>query len=398
MEGFDFSKEYGIVLEGGGAKGAYQIGVWKAMKELGIKIKGISGVSVGALNGALICMGDIDKAIKLWESITYDRVMEVDNQQMEHLMKRELKQLKLVDLTKTGIRVLASRGFNVTPLRSMIDEVVDEDGIRNSNIEFYLGTFCLSDMKQLEICVAEAEPEKLKDYLLASAYFPAFKNEKLHGLSYVDGGVTNNVPIDTLIKNGYKDIIVVRIYGVGVERRVKIPGDVLVTTVAPRVDLGSILEFDGKKSMRNITIGYYDAMRVFKSLKGKIYYVDAKLNERECLELFLECHPSVIMAYHEYYKLDYSKESLYTRGMLETILPLVGDELKLAKDWSYFDLYLALLELCAKYMHVQKYYIYTEEELTEKIKIKYELRKKKLDSKEIPTFVQLALGLITIRN
>lgn len=398
MEGFDFSKEYGIVLEGGGAKGAYQIGVWKAMRELGIKIKGISGVSVGALNGALICMGDIDKAIKLWESITYDRVMEVDNEQMEHIMKRELKQLKLVDLTKTGMKVLASRGFNVTPLKSMIEEVVEEDRIRNSDIEFYLGTFCISDMKQLEICAKEAEPERLKDYLLASAYFPAFKNEKLHGLSYVDGGVMNNVPIDTLIKNGYKDIIVVRIYGLGIEKRVKIPEDVSVTTIAPRVELGSILEFDGKKTGRNITIGYYDAMRVFKSLKGKIYYVDSKLNERECLELFLECNKSVAMAYHEYYKLDYSKEELFTRGMLEIILPLVAEELKLSKEWSYLDLYLALLELCAKYMHVQKYYIYTEQELVDKIRVKYELRKKRRDSKEIPTFVQLALGFITIRE
>ena len=397
MEGFDFTKEYGIVLEGGGAKGAYQIGVWKAMKEMGIKIKGISGVSVGALNGALICMGDIDKAVKLWESITYDRVMEVDNEQMEHLIKRELKQLKLVDLTKTGMKVLASRGFNVTPLKNMIEEVVEEDKIRNSNIEFYLGTFCISDMKQLEICAKEAEPEKLKDYLLASAYFPAFKNEKLHGLSYVDGGVVNNVPIDTLIKNGYKDIIVVRIYGLGIEKRVKVPEDVSVTTVAPRVELGSILEFDGKKTKRNITIGYYDGMRVFKSLKGKIYYVDARLKERECLELFLDCNQSVAMAYHEYYKLDYSREELFTRGMLETILPLIAEELKLTKEWTYSDLYLALLELCAKYMHVQKYYIYTEQDLVDKITLKYELRKKKRDSKEIPIFVQLALGFITIR-
>ena len=50
----DLTKEYGLVLEGGGAKGAYQIGAWKALKEAGVKIKGVSGTSVGALNGALI--------------------------------------------------------------------------------------------------------------------------------------------------------------------------------------------------------------------------------------------------------------------------------------------------------------------------------------------------------
>ena len=41
-------KEYGIVLEGGGARGAYQIGVWKALREAGMKIKGVAGTSVGA--------------------------------------------------------------------------------------------------------------------------------------------------------------------------------------------------------------------------------------------------------------------------------------------------------------------------------------------------------------
>ena len=56
----DLEKEYGVVLEGGGAKGAYQIGAWRALWEAGVKIRGISGTSVGALNGALMCMGDLN--------------------------------------------------------------------------------------------------------------------------------------------------------------------------------------------------------------------------------------------------------------------------------------------------------------------------------------------------
>ena len=54
----DLDKEYGIVLEGGGAKGAYQVGAWQAMREAGVKIKGVAGTSVGALNGAMMCMDD----------------------------------------------------------------------------------------------------------------------------------------------------------------------------------------------------------------------------------------------------------------------------------------------------------------------------------------------------
>ena len=70
----DTNKEYGLVLEGGGAKGAYQIGAWKALKEAGIHVKGIAGTSVGALNGALIAMDDFEKAERIWETIHYSRV------------------------------------------------------------------------------------------------------------------------------------------------------------------------------------------------------------------------------------------------------------------------------------------------------------------------------------
>lgn len=59
-------KSYGLVLAGGGAKGAYQIGAWKAMRELGVTFDAITGVSIGAINGALIAQGDFDRAVELW--------------------------------------------------------------------------------------------------------------------------------------------------------------------------------------------------------------------------------------------------------------------------------------------------------------------------------------------
>jgi len=53
-----------LVLSGGGARGAYQIGVWKALRELNIDIVAVYGTSVGAINGALIAYGDYDFAEK----------------------------------------------------------------------------------------------------------------------------------------------------------------------------------------------------------------------------------------------------------------------------------------------------------------------------------------------
>ena len=75
----DTSRSYALALEGGGAKGAYQIGAWKALREAGVKIDAVAGTSVGALNGSLIVMGDLEKAENIWENIRYSQVMDVDD-------------------------------------------------------------------------------------------------------------------------------------------------------------------------------------------------------------------------------------------------------------------------------------------------------------------------------
>lgn len=70
-------KEYGLVLAGGGTRGAYQVGVWKALQELNIKIKGIVGASIGALNGALFLQNDYSQVSKMYETIKINNIMKV---------------------------------------------------------------------------------------------------------------------------------------------------------------------------------------------------------------------------------------------------------------------------------------------------------------------------------
>lgn len=226
----DLTKEYGLVLEGGGAKGAYQIGAWKALKEAGVKIKGIAGTSVGALNGALICMGDIETAENLWKNISYSKIMSVDDEVVEKVFQhKKISREELRGMTER----LAGGGLDVTPLKELIAQSIDEEKIQNSPIDLYVLTFSVDEFRELDIDIKEAEPELIKDYLLASAYvFPIFKNEKLHGKTYIDGGAINNVPLGSLIQREYKDIIVIRIFGIGREKKVKIPEDTTVYTVA----------------------------------------------------------------------------------------------------------------------------------------------------------------------
>lgn len=375
----DTDKEYGIVLEGGGARGAYQIGAWKALKEAGIRIKGIAGASVGALNGALMCMDDYDKAEDIWKNISYSRVMDVDDSLMEQVRGINLKNLNrdLKAVAEQAVRILRDGGFDVAPLKALIEEAADEEKIRQSDRELYVTTFSVDEMKAQVIDVKSLPEGEIANALLASAYFPAFKNEKLSGKRYIDGGGFNNVPIDVLTERDYRDIIVIRIYGLGfdTEKVVEIPEDVTVGHIAPRQDLGGILEFDKKRAKKNILLGYMDAKRYLYGLAGRSYYFDAPQSEAYYFDKMMS---EMALVGHYMTELDQSETERLNgyRAFTESIFPAMAREMKLKADWDYKDLYLAILEEWAKEMRMPRMRVYTPDEVTKKI----HMRIRKLDS------------------
>ena len=370
----DLNREYGLVLEGGGAKGAYQIGAWKALREAGVKIKGVAGVSVGSLNGALICMDDLERAEEIWKNIEYSRVMAVNDETIKALRERDFKSLNLQELISSGFQILKDGGFDITPLRNLIEEVVgDEEKIRNSDRELFTVTYSVSDRKELAEDIRNSEAGTIKDMLLASAYFLAFKNEKLGGKRYMDGGGVNNVPINVLLDHGYEDIIVLRIYGLGLdkERVTEIPEGIRVYHIAPRQDLGGILEFDKKQARKNMTLGYFDAKRFLYGLCGRIYYIDAPNTEPYYFDK--------MMSELEFFKI-YMQDTLNEEGMAaltgyraftERLFPRLAGEFKLKEDWDYKDMYLGLLEDMAKRLKVKRFQIYTVDELMGEIRKKF---------------------------
>ncbi len=386
----DLTKEYGIVLEGGGAKGAYEIGAWKALREAGIRIKGISGTSVGALNGAFICMNNLEKAEEIWKNIHYSQIMSVEDEWMDCLMKKDFKNLTIYELIKDGLACLLDGGFDVTPLRTLIEECVDEEKLRSGSPEFYFQVFSVTEMKDLEIDAREVEEGQMTDMILAGAYFPIFKKERVKGDKLIDAGMFNNVPVDALLKRGYQDIIIIRIYGVGLERKVEIPEGTTILEIAPRVQLGSMMEFDSKISCRNMEIGYFDAMRLLYDLKGTIYYINSIINEAECLRRFLNPSSDLYEVF-DLYHIDNKEDRPPNRNVLERLLPALADKLKLEKNWSYYDLYLAMTEASAKQLHIQKYRVYTEIELIDEIKRRWECLSEETKHK-FPEFIPYLLA------
>ena len=221
--------------------------------------------------------------------------------------------------------------------------------------------------------IRTGEAGTIKDMLLASAYFLAFKNEKLGGKRYMDGGGVNNVPINVLLEHGYEDIIVIRIYGLGLdkERVTEIPEGIRVYHIAPRQDLGGILEFDKKKTRKNMTLGYYDAKRFLYGLYGRIYYIDAPNTEPYYFDK--------MMSELEFFKI-YMQDTLNEEGMAaltgyraftEKLFPRLAEEFKLKEGWDYKDMYLGLLEDLAKRLKVRRFQIYTVDELLREIRKKF---------------------------
>ena len=81
----------GLVLEGGGTKGAYQLGAYKALKELGVEFDGVVGTSIGALNAAFIVQGDYEIMKDIWLNRDYKSFMDIEEDFYEKYKNVEFK-------------------------------------------------------------------------------------------------------------------------------------------------------------------------------------------------------------------------------------------------------------------------------------------------------------------
>ena len=101
----------GLVLEGGGARGSYHIGAYKAILEEGIHIDGITGTSIGSLNGAMIVQGDFDICSDLWENVSYSMVINENDEEMQKFQQLKFKREDIKTLIEKLKVIIGERGF-----------------------------------------------------------------------------------------------------------------------------------------------------------------------------------------------------------------------------------------------------------------------------------------------
>ena len=278
-----------LVLAGGGARGSYQVGVWRALTELGWNPQIITGTSVGSLNGAMFALDLYETARDMWTSIRSQDVMELPE---ETRNLTELHQF-LRDVVRAG-------GMDVTPLEEIVERVLDEDALRASPIRFGLVTVEKRGLKPRELPLEEIPKGKVKDYLLASAAcFPALRAKQIDGVQFLDGGYRDNMPTALAQKMGAEELVCVDLEGLGITlpNRTGLP----TTMIRSYWELGDILHFDPDTAKRNMELGYYDTLRAFGRIRGCAYAVDSGADSSADAEAFRAAFDAVQKEVREKY-------------------------------------------------------------------------------------------------
>ena len=313
----------GLVLSGGGAKGAYQVGVVRAICELGLEVSAISGASIGALNGAVIASsGSLERAVErlgeLWGILAEDPPL---GDEVPNLIKLlEGTGLPVDPALRSTAKLAKAISHNLLPTITNPDtgSLVDNGAIKKLMDEYisieqlaegpplYVSVFPSGNMvesligsglaalqikentKSQFIHVQSLPREDQRKALLASAAIPLLlESQEIGGERYNDGGLggvrssQGNTPILPLLENGYDPVIVTSLsdrtrWITQLEQlRERYPAARLIeveriepidrTLILPEVF--DIVSFHPKKIQSWIKQGYGDAIRCLSTLK-----------------------------------------------------------------------------------------------------------------------------------
>lgn len=356
---FEKKPKYALVLSGGGARGAYEIGAWKALKELDFKFSAICGVSVGALNAAVIAQDDMELGLRLWSELTIDKVVDVP----EGFLVNGKPKFSFKNLAKIGDLNLnlSNIGLDSTPLHNLLKKEINEEKIRKSGIDLGIVTIEITSGKPCEFFLDKIPKGTLVDYLLASASFPAFKRTIINGKHFVDGGMYDNIPHAMAKSRGYKKIIVIDIEGIGVNKKPDIAGTETIY-IKTSQKLGSVLDFEPEKAKNAIELGYLDTMKVFERNFGENYFfsLDSSLEREYQKRLF---NPEYIKKYSKYLRTNIECTPDNVEDLIRNILP--------KKQKNTRNILHCLIEAAAIMLDIESLRLYSISELINSIKEKY---------------------------
>lgn len=258
----------GLVLGGGGARGAYQIGVWEALRELGIDkhIKVISGTSIGALNAMLFMQGDLELARKTWIGLQQDEILPLNKKNI--IMQGKIRIFntparinKLLDLKPN---LLDEGEFSRQGIINVIDKFLDIKKALDSSIPCYCACSDIALKDKIYFKVQDYSEDTIKDILLASSAIPGIYDAvEINGRLYLDGGLNDNVPITPVYNEGCDVIIVVRLCSEDIIDHSQFPGVQMIDITLPAdksITQDGFFDFSHETVRQKMAEGYSGTM------------------------------------------------------------------------------------------------------------------------------------------
>lgn len=253
-------KDFGLVFAGGGGKGAYEIGVWKALRLLRMDgwIKAVSGASVGALNAALFAWNDYDRAEEIWRSIRPIQFLDAGTDSFcsrEGIQEILHKHISLTELSNSPLRAYVS----VACCPESTEAVMKADAALACAVpgREWEGEYRLLNGQS---------PEMIERLLLASSALPlVYEPVRIGDAFYRDGGLFDNLPMRPLLESGLRNLILVLLsqtaeYDIHLASQAE---ELLV--IRPSADIGKLvtgtLDFDSENVMYRVHLGFYDTLR-----------------------------------------------------------------------------------------------------------------------------------------
>ena len=256
-----------LVLNGGGSRGAYQIGAWQALAELGVRFDAVYGTSIGALNAALFAQGDLPGAVELWSNITVSQIMAVEDDDdfaIDRMLSRKRDVLPFLAENARHLRM------DISPLETMVRERLSEARIRASGMRLGVMTCKAPQLTGMPVRLEDMAPGSLGDWVIASAScFPIFPARHIGGQRYIDGGYFDNLPIDMALADGMDEVVAVELHPEYTHPEyARMPW---LKTVKPLHNLGGFLDFNPDLLRRSRLLGYQDTMKRWEWLEGFLY-------------------------------------------------------------------------------------------------------------------------------
>jgi predicted acylesterase/phospholipase RssA/GTPase SAR1 family protein len=273
----------GLVFSGGGGKGAYEIGVWKALNEFGIakNVEAVAGTSVGGLNAALFTAGDYSSAEQLWLDIAPSKVLTLKAEDIAIAVSKFAVGAYLPGVAPKALMTLSSLlGGAGAFSQDGLAELIYQSNVCNSidnNLSLHL---CALTAKNGELVYPQLNTLSAEDkqkWLLATSAIPAvFKAVEIDGTNYVDGGVlpsySDNTPYKPLIEQ-HNCTHIINIYldrqADTVTASKQYPGVNFWNIVPSQAFAGLIepLNFTKENAANLIELGYSDTAKILKQFK-----------------------------------------------------------------------------------------------------------------------------------